>query len=192
MLDLVKKIRQQTGAGVIDVKKALDEADGDEKKALEILHKRGLEKAARKGDREAREGVVTSYVHSNGKVAALVKILCETDFVARNDEFQEFAKDVAMQVTAMNPKAVAPEDVPEDMIENQKKFWKEEVEKEGKPAEVAEKIMEGKEKKFRAENALLSQAFIKDQDRTVEEVLKEKIATIGENIIIENFVRLEL
>lgn len=192
MLELIKKIREQTGAGVIDVKKALDEAGGDEKKALEVLRKKGLEKADKKGGREAGEGIISTYVHTNGKVAALVKVLCETDFVARNDEFQEFAKDVAMQVVAMNPVAVSPEKVDDKLVEEQKDFWKEEIEKEGKPAEVAEKIMQGKEQKFRGENALLSQKFVKDQDRTVEEVLKEKISTIGENIVIEDFIRMEL
>jgi elongation factor Ts len=192
MLKLIKKIREQTGAGVIDVKNALEEAGGDEVKAIEIIKKRGLEKAGKKSCREANEGLIAHYVHSDGRVAALVKISCETDFVARNEEFQALAKDIAMQVVAMDPKTVSPKDIAKELIDDQKKFWNEELEKEKKPKDIMEKIMQGKEQKFRNENALLSQPFVKDQERTVEEVLKEKIATIGENIVIKEFIRMEL
>lgn len=192
MLELIKKIRNQTGAGVVDVKKALEQANGDEQKAIKVLRKKGLEKAAKKKGRDANEGVVAHYVHTNGKVAALVKVLCETDFVARNEEFRAFAKDLAMQVTAMDPNCVRAEDVPIELVEEQKKIWKEELASENKPVEILEKIMIGKEQKFRAERALLSQAFVKDQERTVEEIVKENIAKIGENIVVEDFVRMEL
>ena len=192
MLELIKKIREQTGAGVIDIKKALEEAKGDEKGAIEALRRKGLEKADKKGDREAKEGVIASYVHSNGKVAALVKVLCETDFVARNEEFKELANDLAMQVAAMNPLEVSPEDVSEEVVAEYRKDWEKELTEEKKPEEIMEKIMKGKEEKLRSEHALLTQAFIKDQDRTVEDVVKEKIAKIGENIKVEKFVRVEL
>jgi len=192
MIKLIKKIREQTGAGMVDIKKALDEAKGDEAEALKILRKQGIAKADKKGGREAKEGRVASYVHTNGKVAALVKVLCETDFVARNEDFQELIQDIAMQVVAMDPLVVKPEEVPSDLVAEQKEVWKEEVKQTGKPEEIAQKIIEGKEKKFRAERALLTQSFIKDQERTVEEVLKEKISTIGENIVISEFVRLEI
>lgn len=192
MIELIKQIRNQTGAGVIDIKKALEESGGDEKKAVEILRRKGLEKAGKKEGRDASEGIVATYVHSNGKVAAMVKVLCETDFVARNEEFQQLAKDIAMQVVAMSPICVKPEDVPDDEVDQQKKHWKKEMEGEKKPQDVMEKIMQGKEQKFRNEKALISQAFIKDQELTVGDMVKEKISTIGENIIVEEFVRMEL
>lgn len=192
MLESIRKIREQTGAGVIDVKKALDEANGDEIEAVKILRKRGLEKADKKNGRETKEGLIVSYVHINGKVAALVKVLCETDFVARNEQFVDFVKDLAMQVAAMNPLAVSPEKIDENLVSEQKKIWLEDLKSENKPEEIKQKIIIGKENKFRKENSLLGQAFVKDPDRTVEDVLKEKISTIGENIIIDSFVRMEL
>ncbi|HHX58832.1 MAG TPA: elongation factor Ts [Candidatus Moranbacteria bacterium] len=192
MLELIRKIREQTGAGVIDIKKALDEAKGDEAEAIKVLRKRGLEKADKKGGRETKEGLIVSYVHNNGKVAALVKLLCETDFVARNEQFIEFAKDLAMQVAAMNPLAVSPEAINEKLVMEQKELWLDDLKKEDKPDEIKQKIIAGKEEKFRKENSLLGQAFVKDSERTVEEVLKEKVATIGENIIIDSFTRMEL
>lgn len=192
MIEIIKKIRETTGAGVVDIKKALSEADGDEKTAIEILRKKGLEKANKKGDRDAREGIVVSYVHNNGKVAGLVKVFCETDFVAKNEEFQELAKDIAMHVVAMNPKYLKPEDVSSEEIEKLKKEWKEELVKEGKPEEIAEKALAGKEDKFRKENALMTQAFVKNPDIIIEDYVKEKIAKIGENIQIGEFVRMEI
>lgn len=192
MIDLIRKIRNQTGAGVIDIKKALEEADGDEKKAIKVLRCKGLEKASKKEGRDAKEGVVVAYVHTNNKVASIVKVLCETDFVARNKEFQQLAKDLAMQVTAMNPLSVKPEDVPQQKVKEKEEEWKKELADGKKPKEVMKKIMKGKEQKFRNEHALISQAFIKDQDRTVEEVIKDKIAKIGESIVVEDFVRKEL
>jgi elongation factor Ts len=192
MLELIKKIRNQTGAGMVDIKKALEEAKGNEEEALKILRKRGIEKAAKKADREAGEGTIGVYVHTDGKKVALVKLLCETDFVADNEEFQQLAKDLAMQVAAMDPVAVSPEEVPEKLIVEQKTTWKEEVEKEGKPAEIAEKILSGKEQKLRNEMSLLGQAFVKDPELTVEELIKEKIAKVGENIKVGEFIRMEL
>lgn len=192
MIELIKKIRNQTGAGVVDIKKALDQAGGIEEQAIKILRQKGLEKAEKKGGREAKEGVIATYVHTNGKNAAMVKVLCETDFVARNEEFLALAKDIAMQIVGMNPLCIHPEDFPADLVEEQKVFWEKEISAEKKPQNVIEKIMQGKEEKLRKQNALMTQAFIKDQDRTVEEVIKEKIAKIGENIIVEEFHKMEL
>jgi len=192
MLELIKKIRQQTGAGMVAVKNALDEAGGNEEKAIEILRKLGQSKALKKADREAKEGVVVSYIHSNNKVGTLVKLLCETDFVARNDEFVQLAKDIAMHITAMNPAFVKPEDVSEVLVEKEKEIWKVQLAQEGKTAEMMEKIMLGKEKKFREDSALLTQAFVKEPSQTVGELITASIGKMGENIQVGEISRLEL
>src|SRR3989344_4298979 len=162
-LDKIKKLREKTGAGVVDAKKALEEADGDEEKAIEIIRKKGQAKALKKSDREAKEGVISSYVHSNLKIGAMVKLYCETDFVARNSEFQELAKDIAMHITAMNPKFLHSEDVTLKMVKEEKKIWTEQLKREKKPKAIWKKIMAGKEKKFREEISLLTQPFVKEQ-----------------------------
>jgi len=192
MLELIKKIRERTGAGVVAVKKALDAAGGNEEKAIEILRKLGQSKAAKKAEREAREGVIISYVHSNNRVGAMVKLHCETDFVARNAEFQQLGKDIAMHIAAMNPKFIKPEDVPAEIVEKEKEIWKAQLVTEGKKSEMIEKIMVGKEKKFRDESALLTQAFVKNPEITVGELIVEKIGKIGENIQVGEITRLEL
>ncbi len=191
-MEQIKALREKTGAGIVDVKKAFDEANGDEAKAIEILRKRGQDKAMKKGDRETHEGVVVSYVHSNKRVGALVKLYCETDFVARNEEFQDLGRDIAMHITAANPRYIKPEDMPKEEVEKEKALWLEELAKEGKPADLVEKIVAGKEEKFRSENALLSQPFVKDGEKTVGELLTEKIHKIGENILVGDFVRYEM
>jgi len=192
MLDTIKKIRERTGAGVVNIKKALDESLGNEEKAIEILRKQGHDKALKKADRAANEGVVVSYIHSNNRVGALVKLLCETDFVARNTEFQELAKDIAMHVTAMNPQFMKPQDVPNEVIEKEKEIWIAQLKQEGKPENMFEKIMEGKEKKFREEAALLTQSFVKDPAIKITDLIAEKIGKIGENIQVGEFIRFEL
>lgn len=192
MLDLIKKIRERTGAGMVAIKNALEEAGRDEEKAIEILRKLGQSKAAKKADREAHEGVVVAYVHSNNRVGALVKLHCETDFVARNEEFKELAKDIAMHVTAMSPKFVKPEDVPAELVEKEKEIWSEQLANEKKPAEMIEKIMLGKEKKFREESALLTQPFVKNPEMTIGDLITEKIGKIGENIQVGEISRIEL
>jgi len=192
MLDLIKKIREKTGAGVLDAKKALDESEGDEEKAVEILRKKGYDKAFKKASREAKEGIVVSYIHSNKKIGSLVKLYCETDFVARNSEFQELGKDIAMQVAAMNPLVIKPEDISQEIIEKEKSIWIAQLKQEGKTDELIEKILVGKEKKFREENALLTQPFVKNPDSTIEGLITEKISKTGENIQLGEFVRLEL
>lgn len=190
MIKLVKEIRAQTGAGVVDIKKALDEASGDKEKAIKILRKRGLEKAVKKESREASEGFLGSYVHMDGKMGVFVKLLCETDFVARNEEFRDLARDLAMHIAAMDPQAVNKEDVSDELVADHKEFWIEEV--KGKPEDIIKKILKGKEDKFRSEKALLSQSFVKNPELTVEEVIKDKIAKMGENIKVEDFVRFQL
>ncbi|MGW8185013.1 MAG: translation elongation factor Ts [Candidatus Moraniibacteriota bacterium] len=192
MLEQIKKIREQTGAGMVDVKKALDEAKGDEAKAVEILRKNGQAKALKKNDREAKEGIIGSYMHSNNKICAMVKLYCETDFVARNEEFKELAKDIAMHISAMNPKFLSPDDVPAEALEKEKEIWIEQLKNEGKPQEIMDKILEGKEKKFKEEISLLTQSFVKNPDLTVQELITEKIGKIGENIQLGEFSRFEL
>lgn len=191
-LEQIKKLREKTGAGIVEVKKALMDADGDENKAIEILRKRGQEKANKKSERTTQEGVVASYVHSNNRLAATVKLYCETDFVARNDEFKELARDIAMHIAALNPKYLNPMDVPRDIIDKEKEIWTEQLKNEGKKEEMIPKILEGKEKKFREELALLTQAFVKNPEQTVGDLVKEKIGKIGENIQVGEFSRLEL
>jgi elongation factor Ts len=191
-MEKIKALRERTGAGIVEVKKALDEAGGDESKAIEILRKSGQAKAVKKGDRETKEGVVVSYIHSNNRVGSLVQLFCETDFVARNEEFQELARDIAMHVTAANPKYVRPEEVTEEDLAKEKEIWREQLQNEGKPAEMLTKIIEGKEAKFRSESALLTQPFIKNPDVTVGDVITEKIHKIGENIQIGAFTRFEM
>lgn len=190
-MELIKKIRERTGAGMVAIKKAVDEAGGDEEKAIEILRKQGDSKAAKKADRETKEGVVVSYVHSN-KVGALVKLLCETDFVARNEEFVALAKDIAMHITAMSPKFIKPEEVPAEVVEKEKEIWTEQLKAEGKPAEMIEKIMAGKEKKFREESALLTQSFVKNPEITVNELIVAAIGKMGEKIEVGEISRIEL
>lgn len=191
-MEQVKALREKTGGGIVEVKKALDEANGDEAKAIEILKKRGEAKAMKKTDRTAGEGIVVSYIHSNQRVGTLLTLLSETDFVARNSDFQELAKDLAMHITAMAPQYIRPEDVPAELVAKERTIWEEQVAAEGKPAEIAEKILAGKEKKFREELSLLAQPFVKDSTKTVQELITESIHRIGENIQVGSFTRFEV
>jgi len=191
-MEQVKMLREKTGAGVVDIKKALDEAKGDETQAILILRKRGQDKALKKGDREAHEGIIVSYVHSNNHIGVLVKLFCETDFVALNEDFRELGRDIALHIAASAPPYVKPEEVPEELVEKERSIWREQLAKENKPKEILDKIMTGKEEKFRNENALLTQIFVKDPSRTVGELLAEKIQKIGENIQVGGFVRYEM
>ena len=191
-LEQIKRIRERLGSGIVETKKALDEALGDEEKAIEILRKKSQLKAAKKSDREVGEGVVASYVHANKKLGVIVKLYCESDFVARNEEFIELAKDIAMHIAASNPEYLSPENVPSELVEKERAIWEEQLKAENKPAEMIGKIMEGKEKKFREELSLLTQPFIKNPNQTVANLVTEKIAKIGENIRIGAFHRLEL
>jgi len=192
MLEKIKTIREKTGAGMVDIKKALEQANGNEEKAIELLRKSGQAKAVKKSERTAKEGIVASYIHSNKRVGVMVKLLCETDFVARNSDFQELAKDICMHIAGMNPKFLKPEDVSSEIVDKEKEIWTEQLKNEGKQEAMLEKIMAGKEKKFREESALLSQPFVKNPDITVGELIAEKIGVIGENIQVGEFVRYEL
>ncbi|MCA9334563.1 elongation factor Ts [Candidatus Saccharibacteria bacterium] len=187
----IKKLKELTGIGLTDAKTALVEADGDFDKALEALRKKGLTKAEKKGDRETREGIIDSYVHS-GRIGVVVEVNCETDFVARLPEFKEFAHQIAMQIAAMAPKYSTMEDVPADVLEAKKKELLESDSLKGKPAEMAEKIVDGQLKKHFAEQVLSEQVFVLDDSKTVGEHIKEQIAKSGENIRISQFKRIEL
>lgn len=187
---MVAQLREQTGAGMMDAKKALEESNGDLTAATELLKTRGLAKAAKKGDRETKEGRVFSYIHSSGKIGVLVEILCETDFVAKNDSFTELLKDVAMHIAAADPLYVKRDQVPPEVVEKQRAMFKEEV--ADKPADIQEKIIDGKMSKYFSEVCLLEQPFVKDDAITVEALLKDKIATIGENMQISRFSRFHI
>ncbi len=192
MLELIKEIREETGAGVIDVKKALEEAQGDKEKALEILRKNGVQKADKKADRIAKEGVIATYVHANNKSGAIVKVLCETDFVAMNDKFKNLANDIAMQIVAMNPVAVRPEDVPDEMIAPEIEEIKSQLATENISDDEFKEKLEEKKEELKRSRALYSQSFIKNPEITIEEVIKENVATLGENIVVDNFQRFEI
>ncbi|MBI5369773.1 translation elongation factor Ts [Candidatus Uhrbacteria bacterium] len=188
----VAELRAQTGAGMMDAKAALEETGGDVEKAAEILRKKGIAKAAKKADRETHEGRVYAYIHSNGKLGALVEVLCETDFVARNQAFIDLCSDLAMQVSASDPLYLSRADVPAEIVEKEKEIARAEMAAQMKPADVIEKIIEGKLSKWYSEVVLLEQPFIKDEDKTVEELLKERIATLGENMQIRRFSRFHI
>lgn len=190
-VDDIKKLKELTGIGLTDAKTALVDADGDFDKALEVLRKKGLTKAEKKGDRETREGLIESYVHSN-RIGVVVEVNCETDFVARLPEFKEFAHQIAMQIAAMAPKYPTVEDIPVEEYEAKKKELLESDSLKGKPAEMADKIVEGQLKKHFAEQVLAEQPFVLDDSMTVGERIKEQIAKSGENIRISQFKRIEL
>ena len=187
----IKKLREATGAGMMDAKSALEEAKGDYEKAVVVLRKKGLAKAAKKAERTAGVGVIESYVHG-GKIGVLVEVNCETDFVARTDDFKEFTRDVALHIAASNPSYVSSEDIPEDELNKEKDLIKEEVAASGKPAEHAEKIIEGKLSKWYEEVCLLNQPFVKDPNHTIEQLRQALVAKLGENIVIARFTRLEV
>ncbi len=187
----IKKLRETTGAGMMDAKAALEEAGGDFDKAIAVLRKKGLAKAAKKADRTTAVGVIESYVHSS-KIGVLVEVNCETDFVARTDDFKAFTKDLAMHVAASNPAYLNPQEIPEDELNAEKDAIKDEVLASGKPAEVVDKIIEGKLGKWYQEVCLSDQPFIKDPDQTIEQLRQALVGKLGENIVIARFVRFEV
>lgn len=189
--EMVKKLREKTGAGMMDCKKALSETGGDEDKAVEILRERGLAAAAKKSGRLAAEGIVDSYIHGDGRIGVLVEINIETDFASKNAEFRSFVKEIAMQIAAFKPEYISREDVPENVIAKEKEILRNQALNEGKPEKVIDKIVEGRLDKFFKDVCLLEQPWIRDPDKTIKDLLTEKIATIGENIIIRRFVRYE-
>ncbi len=187
----IKTLREKTGVGVLNCQKALKEANGDIEKALEVLRKKGQKIVESKKSRATNEGRIGSYVHANGKIGVLVKLVCETDFVAKTDEFKSLAHDLAMQVAATNPKWLVSEDIPEKVIKKEKEIYENEI-KEEKPEKIMKKIIQGKLEKFYDKNCLLRQEFIKNDDITIKQLLKRKISSLGENIKIEDFIRFEL
>ncbi|RKX57981.1 MAG: translation elongation factor Ts [Thermodesulfobacteriota bacterium] len=191
-IDLIKKLRERTAAGFSDCKKALEESGGDIEKAIDILRKKGLAIATKRADRETSEGVITSYIHSNKKIGVLVEIDCETDFVARTDEFQQFAHDVAMQIAATNPICISRDQMPQEILEREKKIYEEQLKEAGKPEKIIPKIIEGKLEKFYKENVLLEQNFIKNPEITIQDLLNELIAKTGEKIVIKRFCRFQI
>ncbi|SDN65484.1 elongation factor Ts [Desulfonauticus submarinus] len=189
---MVKELREKTGAGMMDCKKALEASGGDTEKAIAWLREKGLAKAQKRADRATAEGWIGSYIHSNGKIGVMIELKCETDFVAKSDRFQQLAKDLAMQVAAANPICLKPEDLPQDLLEKEKEIYLKQAKEEGKPDHIAEKIVEGRLKKYYKEVCLLEQPFIKDDSKTIADLLNEAVVALGENIQIGRFVRLSL
>ncbi len=189
---MVKELRERTGAGMMDCKNALLEAKGDMEAAIDVLRKKGLASAAKKAGRVTAEGAVGSYIHAGGKIGVLVEVNCETDFVARTDEFQELVREIAMHVAAAAPQYVRREEVTEDILTRERAVQREKTLAEGKPEKVVDKIVEGRMEKFFGETVLLEQPFIKDPDKTVGELINEKVAKIGENIQVRRFARYKL
>jgi elongation factor Ts len=188
----IAALRDKTGAGMLAVKKALDEAGGDADKAIDILRKSGAAKAAKRAGKIAAEGTVASYIHAGGKIGVLVEVNCETDFVAKNDGFQDFVSEIGLHIAAAGPKYLSREEVPADEMEKEKDVYRVQLQNEGKPAEMIEKILEGKMGKYYGEVCLLEQKFIKDEDKTIEQLLTEKTVEIGEKITVRRFARYEL
>jgi elongation factor Ts len=188
----VRELREKTGAGMLDCKKALNESAGDLEQAVVYLRERGLAAAAKKATRAAAEGLVGSYIHTTGKIGVLLEVNCETDFVARTPDFQGLVKDVAMQVAAANPRFVRREDVPETVIASEKEIYKAQMADSGKPANVVEKIIAGKLEKFFAETCLMEQAFIKEPERTLGQLVNDAIAKLGENVVVRRFARFQV
>jgi elongation factor Ts len=189
---MIKELREATGAGVLDCKKALETSGGDLEKATTYLREKGLAAAAKKADRAAEEGLIEAYVHAGGRVGALIELNCETDFVARTEGFKELAHDLAMQVVATKPLYLTPEDIPPDVLEEEKNKYRIQAKDMGKPEQIIERIVEGKLQKYYQEVCLVRQPFIKDDELTVQDVLTEAIAKTGENIVVQRFVRFEL
>lgn len=185
--EAVKALREKTGAGMMDCKKALQESDGDFEKAIDYLRKKGASIAQKRSDKAANQGVVESYIHTGGRVGTLIELNCETDFVAKTDDFKRLAKDIAMQVAAMNPRYVSREDIDQSVLDKEVEIYKTQAKNEGKPDAIAEKIAQGRIEKFYQEVCLLEQSFIKDSSKTVKDLLNEATAKIGENIRVSRF-----
>ena len=189
---LVKDLRDQTGAPFIDCKNALNDSEGNFDKALDLLKIKGVAKASKKVGRETPEGLITSYIHAGGKIGVLLELNCETDFVARNEEFQQLSRELAMQIAAANPQYVKADEIPESVVDKEKEVLKAQVIEEGKKAEIADKIVEGKINKFFEEICLLEQAYIRDPKTKISDLIQNAIAKIGENIVVRRFVRYQL
>ncbi|MBF7083556.1 translation elongation factor Ts [Desulfallas sp. Bu1-1] len=189
---MVKELRERTGAGMMDCKKALAATDGNMEKAVDFLREKGLAAAAKKAGRITAEGLVDSYIHAGGKIGVLVEVNCETDFVAKTDEFKSLVRDIAMQIAAARPEYISREEVPEEVVAREKEILAAQAANEGKPEKIIQKMVEGRLEKFYKEVCLLEQPFIKDNEKTIKQLITEKIATIGENISVRRFARYEL
>lgn len=189
---LIKELREKTGSGMMDCKKALQESDGDIEKAIAWLREKGIASAEKKSGRIAAEGIVESYIHGNGRVGVLVEVNVETDFASNNTDFKEFVRDVAMQIAAMNPKWISREEVPQVELDKEAEIVRNQALNEGKPEKIVDKIVEGRMNKFYSEHCLLEQSFVKDDSKTIQQILTDKIVRIGENISIRRFTRYEM
>jgi elongation factor Ts len=189
---MVKELREKTGAGIMDCKAALKECDGDLEKSVDFLRKKGIATAAKRAGRTTSEGTVQSYIHMGGKIGVMVEVNCETDFVAKTDDFNSFAKNIAMHIAATNPVGIVPEDVPQTVIDREREIYKAQVLEMGKPEQMVEKIAEGKLNKFFKENCLMNQQYVKEPDKTVADYLNEVIAKTGEKITIKRFARFQI
>lgn len=189
---MVKELRERTGAGMMDCKNALNETNGDMEKAVDFLREKGLAAAAKKASRIASEGLVEAYIHGAGRIGVLLEVNCETDFVAKTDDFKSLVKDIAMQIAAANPSYVSREEVSEEVLNHEREILRAQALNEGKPANIVEKMIEGRMKKFYQEACLLEQAFIKDPDKTITQLITERVAKIGENISVRRFTRYQL
>lgn len=191
-IEKLKQLREETGISLTECRKALEETGDDLEKAKEVLRKKGLDFASKKSQRLAKEGIVDSYIHTNRKVGVLLSIRCETDFVARSEEFRKLAHELVLHIAAMNPRFISPADVPEEYLEGEKNIYREQFSGTGKPGEIISQIVEGKLEKLKKEISLLNQPFIKEPERTVKEIIDDYIAKLGENIEVEKFVRYEI
>jgi elongation factor Ts len=191
-IEKIKQLREETAAGMMDVKRALDETDGDVEGARKVLREKGQALAAKKSSREATEGLIEAYVHFNGRIGVLVEVNCETDFVARTPEFKQFARNVALHVASMRPMCVSPEDIQPGALEEERQVVEKQVAEMGKPENIANQIVEGRMKKWVAEQALTTQPYVKEMDKTVGDLLQETIQKVGENVVIRRFVHYEL
>lgn len=189
---MVKQLREMTGAGIMDCKQALTECGGEVDQAIDFLRKKGLATAQKRSGRATSNGTIASYIHMNGKIGVLVEVACETDFVAKNDDFAAFSKNIAMHVAATNPVSITPEDVPREIVEKEREIYREQALETGKPEKIVDKIAEGKLQKFYKENCLLNQAYVRDPDLTVQDLLNELIGKIGESISIKRFCRFQI
>ncbi len=189
---MVKELREATSAGILDCRKALEATEGDFDKAVDYLREKGLAQAAKRMDREAQEGLVHAYIHSGGRIGVLVEVNCETDFVARTDEFQVFVNDIAMQIAAMSPLYIERDDIPQEVVEHERELYRAQALEEGKPEQVIDRIIEGRLDKFYQQVCLLEQGFIRDEDLTIDELLKAQITKTGENVVIRRFARYQL
>ncbi len=191
-MSLVKKLREQTGVGILECKKAIQESNNDFDKAVELLRKKGFEKAKAKASRATNQGLIGSYIHTNGQIGVLLELGCETDFVAKNTDFKALLKEISMQIAAMNPLYISEKDIPAEILDKEKEIYRELMKNSGKPENIIEKITEGKIKKYYSEVCLLHQAYFKDDKKTIENLIAETIHKIGENIVVKRFIRFQV